>query len=807
MSSDKSQLEQLLSCKSESSMLDEQNSGVLSQDQQVNAEGVITSDDELDSILKSLMSESEPAIVADEKIEHSDPAPATTIPHSSISKSQHKNYTKCPTLSVKIKPTVFEKLRSSLVSKLHHEKESEVISQQQIEAEKQAKEKIEQEKLEAERREQERMEQARLEEERLKQEKLKQEKLKQEKLRQEKLKQEKLRQEKLKQEKLRQEKLKQERLKQAKLEAERREQERVAQEKLEEEKLKQERLKQAKLEAERREQERVAQEKLEEEKLKQELLKQEKLEQARLEAERLEQERLELERVEQEKLKQEKFEQARLEAERLEQERLELERLEQARLEEERLKQEKLKQEKLEQERLEQARLEEERLKQEKLEQERLEQARLEEERLKQEKLKQEELEQERLEQERLEQERLEQERREQASLEEEKLKQELLKQEKLEQARLEAERLEQERLELERLEQARLEEERLKQERLKQAKLKLERLEQERLKREKLETKRLKKERFSKEQSEVGTSSKTDESNPESIQSRSEPIVSGNIKASPGKQSFFSFAKKVRSTLKHVTEKNSDTTEQISSSKDINKSQTDLPGHQGIKSAVPVNKKRSSQLCGDLDDIDSFENIAFDLDDFLLSSFLHSLNMAKKSHQLVQLKYNDLLLVFDYSLNTVFCNQSIACDKFASICSAPISREKNETRELDYDETKTHRTVRLANQELTHSIESFIWTSCLLTSRGKLPNNSDVTKKIGLKRKIDLSYLEPIPYLPEIIALLSKNTESLLEIVEKLGIPQRYVFAFYFAALNLDMIEFSKSTATKKSIINIFRS
>ena len=363
-------------------------------------------------------------------------------------------------------------------------------------------------------------------------------------------------------------------------------------------------------------------------------------------------------------------------------------------------------------------------------------------------------------------------------------------------------EKLKQKILEQERLEQARLEAERLKREKLKQ-----ERLDQERLKYEKVETERLKKEIFSKEHSEVETSSKTGESKPELIHASSEPLVSGNIKASPGRTSFFNFAKRVRSSLKHVTEKNSDMHEQISASKNINKSQTELPGHQGIKSAVPVNKKRSSQLCGDMDDIDIIEDLAFDPDDFLLSSFLHSLNMAKKSHQLVQVKYNDLKLVFDYSLNTAFCNLSIAGDKFASMCNSPISQEKNETRELDYDETKTHRIVRLANQELTHSIESFIWTSSLLTSRGKLPNNTDVTKKIGLKKKIDLSHLEPIPYLAEMNELLSKNPESLLETAEKLGIPQRYVFAFYFAALNLDMIEFSKRTTTKKSIINIFRS
>ena len=98
------------------------------------------------------------------------------------------------------------------------------------------------------------------------------------------------------------------------------------------------------------------------------------------------------------------------------------------------------------------------------------------------------------------------------------------------------------------------------------------------------------------------------------------------------------------------------------------------------------------------------------------------------------------------------------------------------------------------------------MWTSSLLTSRGKLPKNTDVTKKIVLKNKIDLSHLEPIPYIPEIIALLNNNPEYLLEIAEKLEIPQRYVFAFYFAALNLDMLEFKKSTITIKSFVDIFR-
>ena len=109
---------------------------------------------------------------------------------------------------------------------------------------------------------------------------------------------------------------------------------------------------------------------------------------------------------------------------------------------------------------------------------------------------------------------------------------------------------------------------------------------------------------------------------------------------------------------------------------------------------------------------------------------------------------------------------------------------------------------------DFVHSIESFFWTMSLLISRGRLPVNTDATKIMGLKTELDLSTVEPIPYASEIVDLLNDEPCRLLEISERLEIPQKFVFAFYNAALCLGMIEYDISVASKakKTFGNLFR-
>ena len=319
-----------------------------------------------------------------------------------------------------------------------------VVSQKQLQAQKEQEEKARQEaeRLAILKAEQERIAaEKKAEEERLAAEKAEQERLEAERIAAEK---------KAEEERLAAEKAEQERLDAERIAAEKKaEEERLAAEKAEQERLETERIAAEK----KAEEERLAAEKAEQERLEAERIAAEKkAEEERLAAEKAEQERLEAERIAAEK----KAEEERLAAEKAEQERLEAERIAaEKKSEEERLAAEKAEQERLEAERIAaEKKAEEERLAAEKAEQERLEAERIaaekkaEEERLAAEKAEQERLEAERIAAEKkAEEERLAAEKAEQERLEAERIAAEeqaqdaMVKELEAEQARLEAEK------------------------------------------------------------------------------------------------------------------------------------------------------------------------------------------------------------------------------------------------------------------------------------------------------------------------------------------------------------------------------
>ena len=242
-----------------------------------------------------------------------------------------------------------------------------VVSQKQLQAQKEQEEKARQEaeRLAILKAEQERIAaEKKAEEERLAAEKAEQERLEAERIAAEK---------KAEEERLAAEKAEQERLEAERIAAEKKaEEERLAAEKAERERLEAERIAAEK----KAEEERLAAEKAEQERLEAERIAAEKkAEEERLAAEKAEQERLEAERIAAEK----KAEEERLAAEKAEQERLEAERIAaEKKAEEERLAAEKAEQERLEAERIAaEKKAEEERLAAEKAEQERLEAERI----------------------------------------------------------------------------------------------------------------------------------------------------------------------------------------------------------------------------------------------------------------------------------------------------------------------------------------------------------------------------------------------------------------------------------------------
>jgi hypothetical protein len=134
------------------------------------------------------------------------------------------------------------------------------------------------------------------------------------------------------------------------------------------------------------------------------------------------------------------------------------------------------------------------------------------------------------------------------------------------------------------------------------------------------------------------------------------------------------------------------------------------------------------------------------------------------------------------------------------------IESEVCSISELNYDEAKTHQSFRREKPELSHSVEAFVWAASKYTSKGRMPEGTDLARVIGLKNKPVLTQMAVMPNMIEIVDLLDEGSYSLSGIQQHLGIEQANLADVYSALLSLSLIEFNpgadranKSSASKK--------
>ncbi len=393
---------------------------------------------------------------------------------------------------------------------------------------------------------------------------------------------------------------------------------------------------------------------------------------------------------------------------------------------------------------------------------------------------------------ERIEKERLEQVRLEQEKLEKARLEKDRLEQQRLEKERLEQERIEQEQLQLKQREKAIQEKERLAMERIGREQEKL-RLKREKLKHQKqllkqqnLVAKKLENEKQlgSDDLAEMPNqalenqpgkpqTSKTDNKKTESLTANKK--IQANIDAKQDEKN----KKEDWGNLKHQSVNHAIDDVIYDSGEELEKP----PESRGVE--LFVEEKLDNNL-------DNSEVQYFVPEKHMISWFLHQLEIAKQTYQLIEIKFNGILIIIDQTLNTIYCNCALDSKKFSEQCSTIAEPGIFEIRELAYDEVKTHQSFRRERPELSHSIESFIWATSLHTSQGRIREHTDTAKVIGLKRSVDFNQFAKAPYMNEIIGLLEAGSNSLAEIQKQLGIPYESIFDIYNALLNLGLIEFN---------------
>ncbi|MCF6189285.1 MAG: hypothetical protein L3J51_02265 [Cocleimonas sp.] len=173
-----------------------------------------------------------------------------------------------------------------------------------------------------------------------------------------------------------------------------------------------------------------------------------------------------------------------------------------------------------------------------------------------------------------------------------------------------------------------------------------------------------------------------------------------------------------------------------------------------------------------------------------ILSSLLETIKQAKETKTVYRVKFKDIIVVIYPKTDSIYCNESIFSDYYANICHTPISKNDIKKHQLDESEIRLYRNKIEVRNENSHSMESFIWTTSLVTHQGHLPITTDINKTIGLKYWPNLTRLENVPHAIQISAIFHKCSKSLSEITNEMDIPKKYIIAFYNAALSLDFIQ-----------------
>jgi hypothetical protein len=96
---------------------------------------------------------------------------------------------------------------------------------------------------------------------------------------------------------------------------------------------------------------------------------------------------------------------------------------------------------------------------------------------------------------------------------------------------------------------------------------------------------------------------------------------------------------------------------------------------------------------------------------------------------------------------------------------------------------------LRLVHLTRLDRFDATLWKLGMTTAKGCLPVGTDVNKVFFLKSWPNMTRLQPSPFALRIAALWATRGASLLETARILDIPQRYVFAFYNAALATDIV------------------
>jgi hypothetical protein len=191
-----------------------------------------------------------------------------------------------------------------------------------------------------------------------------------------------------------------------------------------------------------------------------------------------------------------------------------------------------------------------------------------------------------------------------------------------------------------------------------------------------------------------------------------------------------------------------------------------------------------------DLTDPQQVQKVQYDPKQFLIGHILAATRLGRKEQRPVRLAtpYGSLTLLPEIKGVLVEMKHR----HLRLLAAVPIREEDISLSVLKPDQ------VADTDQGLWQDLDTFVWNLTLICSRGRMPVGTDPTAPVALHNWPNLTRLRLFPHALQIAALWINRPVSLQETASELGIPQRFVFAFYSAAQNLGLIKIDSTVRAK---------
>jgi hypothetical protein len=190
-----------------------------------------------------------------------------------------------------------------------------------------------------------------------------------------------------------------------------------------------------------------------------------------------------------------------------------------------------------------------------------------------------------------------------------------------------------------------------------------------------------------------------------------------------------------------------------------------------------------------ELSDKLALASIQFNPDHYLMGVIIQAYQLAKKECCIV--KITGLLRTITMFPDTGEVYVELTDRQLQPMCVVDLNNKTGLIKQSDIvieESTRNEEWNFCTKSRYFQSLDLFIWKVALWTSRGRLPDDIDITRPVYIQAWPNLTRLIVTPYALKIIAFWLSEPRSLTNMVTALAIPQRYIFSLFTASYYLGL-------------------